>query len=189
MIMNQTKRVKSVGVYMFFVGAITAIVAAAKMPIDGSEYPNTLGLFFVAAIVAIVGNILWHKSNKKLIIAHLKANKDNEAENPVFLLRKTIPAIEALKASKKTGMEFCAEVDGIAINYIHPFTEKRHVLVDILGQAKGAEVLLIIAYAERMLNRAWSAASDEHDPEKESSINESLVNYQKALGKVEEVYS
>lgn len=187
--MDNTKRIKSIAVYMFFVGAILAIVCGAKMPSAESQYPDTLALFFVGAAMAIIGNILWHKSNRKLIIAHLKANKDNEAENPVFLLRKTIPAIETLKKANKEGMDFCDEVDTISLECIHPFTEKRHVLVDILGQAKGAEVLLIIAYAERMLNRAWSAASDHHNPEKEASIDDSLINYKKALQKVEAVYS
>ena len=52
------------------------------------------------------------------------------------------------------------------------------------AQAKGAEILLDVAYGERMLNRVWSAASDGHHQEALNSISESLVNYKKAAGKL-----
>ena len=55
--------------------------------------------------------------------------------------------------------------------------------MDLLGQSNGAEVLLKIAYAERMLNRTWSAQSDGHPPEAKASLQDSLNHYQEALAK------
>ena len=38
---------------------------------------------------------------------------------------------------------------------------------------KGAEILVTLAFGERMMNRVWSAAADGHLPEATASLNES----------------
>ena len=191
MLDQKTKNIRLIGIILFFVGSIIAISAAAKMPASGAEYPTTTGVFVVALIMGIIGNILWHKTEKASVLAQLELHKNDEVNNPIALLKKTVPAIEHImeKVDTVKGMELCARVDEVLDNYIHPFTEKRKTFMDILGQAQGAEVLLMIAYAERMLNRVWSASSDGHHEEAVNCLQDSLFNYRQALKKTEEYNS
>ena len=142
-------------------------------------------VFLTAFFITIIGNLLWHKSERQIVKAELEEHK-NDGNNPLAMLSKTVPAIEALfaKAQNTQGMDLCEEVDKVLDTHVHPFTEKRKTFMDILGQAKGAEILLDVAYGERMLNRVWSAASDGHHQEALNSITESLENYKKAAGKL-----
>ena len=42
------------------------------------------------------------------------------------------------------------------------------------GHGVGKEILVTAAYAERMLNRVWSAAADGHGPEASASLVEAV---------------
>ena len=187
MLDQKTKNMRLIGIILFFVGAIIAISAGAKMPAGGADYPDTTGIFVVALTLAIIGNILWHKTERAAVLAQLELHKNDVDANPVRLLEKTIPALEHVmeKVDIIKGMELCARVDEVLDNYVHPFTEKRKTFMDILGQAHGAEVLLMIAYAERMLNRVWSASADGHHEEAVNCLQDSLTNYQQALKKAQ----
>ncbi len=191
MLDQKTKNMRLIGMIMFFAGAIIAISAAAKVPAADADYPNTTAIFTVALMIAILGNILWHKTEKASVLAQLEMHKNDEANNPIVLLEKTIPALEHVfeQVDRVKGMELCDRVDEVLDNYIHPFTEKRKTFMDILGQAHGAEVLLMIAYAERMLNRVWSASSDGHHEEAVNCLQDSLQNYKQALRKTKEYQS
>lgn len=184
--MKNTKNMKMIGISLFVIGSIVAITAGAKMPAAGSEFPNTLFVFAVAIIAGIIGNVLWHKAEGIIVKAELEAHKNDTEGNPVSLLERTIPAVENLVELAKTtkGMDLCEKIDEVLDTYVHPFTEKRKTFIDLLGMEKGSDILLTIAYAERMLNRTWSASSDEHHPEATSSLAESLVNYKKAFAKM-----
>ena len=122
------------------------------------------------------------------VLAELEEHKNDESSNPVILLEKTIPALEELKTKSATikGMKFCDEIDRVIDSYITPFVERRKTFSDILGQARGAEVLLMLAYSERMLNRVWSATSDGHEEEALHSLEDSLSSYREALKKTQE---
>lgn len=177
------KNARVFGITLFIIGVIIAISAGAKVPVEGAEYPNTLPAFFIGIVVAIIGNFLWHKNEKKIVLAHLEHHKNDASSNPVALLKATLPAMEELyeKAKSLRGMELCSAVDEVLDKYVHPFVDKRKTFTDILGQSKGAEILLIVAYAERMLNRCWSASSDGHHEEALNVLGESLYNFKDAV--------
>lgn len=180
--MENIKKQKKVGIILFVGGVIISIILAAKVEENGNNYPST---FLGAMGLAVLGNMLWHGSERKIVKAQLEEHK-NDGNNPISMLSNTVPAIEQLynKAQNTQGMELCDEVDKVLDEHVYPFTEKRKTFMDILGQAKGAEILLDVAYGERMLNRVWSAASDGHHQEALNSISESLENYKKAAGKL-----
>ena len=46
---------------------------------------------------------------------------------------------------------------------------------------KGAEVLVVVAYGERMLNRVWSAAGDEHLLEARTCLPEAQEAFAEAV--------
>ncbi len=182
--MNQnTKNIRILGIVLFVIGTIVGISAAAKMPATGETYPDTLKVFFVSIVIAIIGNIIWRKTERQIVLAELEAHKSDTTNNPVALLKSTVPLLQKLsdRMGEIEGMAICDEVDVILDTAVHPFTERRKTFLDIMGQAKGSEVLLNVAYAERMLNRVWSAASDGHHVEAVNSLQESFDNYKKTV--------
>jgi hypothetical protein len=50
----------------------------------------------------------------------------------------------------------------------------------MFGMAKGAEILVTVAHGERILNRVWSAASDDHLPEAVKCYDEAFSALQEA---------
>ena len=183
MIDQKTKNMRLIGITLFIVSTVVAISMAAKMPEANADYPTTTIGVITALIFGIIGNILWHKTEKSSVLAELEVHKNDDKHNPVIILTQTIPVLEKLNADFDTfkDLELCEEIDSIMDQYIHPFTEKRKTFMDILGQSNGAQVLLIIAYAERMLNRTWSAMSDGYPGEAKNSLEDSIQNYKKAL--------
>ena len=93
-----------------------------------------------------------------------------------------VEPIAALQADsgKLSHVEMTSRIDDITEKYILPFAEVRHGLIDRFGTAAGAEILVTMAYAERMLNRAWSAAADEHMEESRNSLPEALAGIEEA---------
>lgn len=185
--MKNIKMFRIVGISLFVTGSIAAITAAAKVPPAGTSWVTAISPTFIAGLAwAIIGNIIWHRSERKIVLGQLEEHKNDTEKSPLGMLKSTVPAIELLyqKAQTLQGMELCEEVDKVLDQYVHPFTEKRKTFMDILGQAKGAEILLDVAYGERMLNRVWSAASDGYHQEALNSLVESLNNYKKAAGKL-----
>lgn len=182
------KNARVLGIILFVVGIIIAISSGAKVPAQGSDYPNTLTAFFIGFVIAVVGNFLWHKNEKKIVLAHLEHHKNDASNNPVALLKSTLPALEELSEKAKTldGMALCEAVDTVLDNFVHPFVDKRKTFTDILGQSKGAEILLVVAYGERMLNRCWSAASDGHHEEATNVLSESLQSFKDAVSRINE---
>lgn len=183
--MNDNQK-RKLGIVLFVVGILIAISAGAKVPEAGDKYPTTVGIFLFGLILGIAGNLLWHKTQRKIIFKELEEHKNDSEFNPVVLLESTPPAIKAIqdKIDSLNGEQVCEEVDKVLDQYVHPFTQRMSTFTDLLGKAKGAEILLIIAYAERMLNRVWSAASDGYPDEAKSCLADSLHHYEKALGKL-----
>lgn len=170
-----------IGKVLFGIGSIMAITAGAKVPEASAQWSTVLPYFFGGIMLAVGGNVLWHKDEKKNVQEMLEKHRDSE-DNPINVLGRTVTEIERLQKnfSSLTNQSVCDEIDRISEEFIHVFTDKRKTVMDILGMEKGAEVLLTVAYGERLLNRVWSACSDHHRPEAEKSLARSVENYQKA---------
>ena len=65
-------------------------------------------------------------------------------------------------------------IDHLIDTYVFPFNQTRHQILDQFGGHDGAEILVTFSGAERMLNRAWSAASDSHFTEAVEAFGHSL---------------
>ena len=72
-------------------------------------------------------------------------------------------------------------VDALLDDYVLPMGESRQQFIDRYGMEKGAELLVTLAFGERMLNRVWSAAADGHLPEAVSSLEESAEAFEEAV--------
>ncbi len=174
---TETKKSLSFGPYLFAGGILIAIAASAKLPETQGGFPDTLPIFILGAIAAVVGTILWRRQIKQ---EQEQPDTDPNAINPFERLESIQAPLLKLNDEAPTleTEALCERVDAILQEYVIPFAMARHKVVEKLGMDKGAELLVVVAYGERMLNRAWSAAADEHAPESVASIQEACEAFQ-----------
>ncbi len=79
------------------------------------------------------------------------------------------------------GVNMARRVSFLLDKYLLPFAAARQEVILMLGQYKGVEVLVAVAQGERLLNRMYSAASDDH-------VIEAMATYPKALMAIENAY-
>ena len=108
--------------------------------------------------------------------------QSHDASNPFALLADVQSPLDELLADvgEFETHEICDRVDDILAKYVLPFAEVRRGVIDRLGMEKGAEILVVVAYGERMLNRVWSAASDGHLPEAMSVLPDAIAAFNEA---------
>jgi hypothetical protein len=149
------------GPLFFTVGVLVSITGGAKVPEKVGQWPDTVPVFLIGAVFAAVGIVLWRREKKRGIESAL-AQGDGEEKSPFALLADSVSPTQKLgqDIAGLPAPEICERVDGILETYILPFAEVRQRVIDRLGMSAGAEILVVMAYAERMMNRTWSAAAD-----------------------------
>lgn len=180
--MSSSNKVSPAGPAMFGLGIIVAIAGATKLPVDGSKWPDTWPVFVVGAILSVVGITLWRIAEAKLNAEVGKG--DDGRSDPLKLLQDALPAAQSIEAEldNLTNEALCERVDQVLVTFILPAAEARQDVVKKLGMERGAEILVNAAYAERMLNRVWSAAADGHKPEASSSLLEAVEAMKETAG-------
>lgn len=161
-----------VGPLSFGVGIIIAIAGATKLPADGTKWPDTWPIFLVGALLSVAGIVFWRMAQSNQDAA--AATGQDGKSDPLELLQAAVPAVKAVEADFKdlNSETLCERIDAVLQAYIVPAAEARQDLVKKLGMERGAEILVTAAYAERMLNRVWSASADGHLPEAGASLTE-----------------
>lgn len=160
------------GPLSFGVGIIIAIAGATKLPADGTKWPDTWPVFLIGALLAVAGIVLWRISEAKQDAVNSQG--EDGKSDPLELLQAALPAVKAIEADLQelTTDTLCERIDAVLQDYVVPAAEGRLELVKKLGMGRGAEILVTAAYAERMLNRVWSASADGHLPEASASLSE-----------------
>ena len=168
------------GPLLFFVGILVAISGSAKMPAEGADFPDTTGIFIAGAVVAILGTILWRKAVARKASEALQESNETDA---IGLLKNAIGPCRALREdiSTLTPNAICDRIDQLLNEYILPFADNRQQVLNRLGMNEGAELLVTIAYGERMLNRTWSAASDGYPQEALAVYPDAVDAFEEAI--------
>ncbi len=178
---------KKVAPAIFGVGIMAAISGGAKVPAKIGEWPDSVPIFLVGAVIALIGLVLWRMETAKERRAIAEGASQVEGQDPfVFLADVQAPAAEL--AGEIDGLEasvICDRVDVLLETYILPLAEVRQLFIDKVGMDKGAEILVTIAYGERMLNRTWSAAGDGHLPEARAVYPDAVAALAEAQGQAE----
>jgi hypothetical protein len=144
------------------------------------EMPDTKWYFTVGIVFAGTGLGLWWKDVFAARQRDSDADSAESSGNPIALLREATDTLSSLKLVDPTSDEICAKVDEILSKTVMPMIEVRQRLIDSLGMNVGAEVLVVAAAGERLLNRAWSAAADGDIPEALESIRKSGLAFAEA---------
>jgi hypothetical protein len=129
-------------------------------------WPGSLPIFAFGAFLAFIGLVVWRVALRAEVASRL-ANQQEDNSNPFVLLKQVIEPLATLEGDID-GLDneaLCDRVDVILETYVLPFAEVRQGIIEQLGMAEGAEILVTVAFGERMLNRVWSASSDGHVPE------------------------
>ena len=164
---------KIISILFFTLSIIVGISLAAKMTPKG-VVPESLGIFIVSIIVGIVSLIFWHKAVKleaKEAVKHVDEN-----ESPMQTLNSLFEKMKVIKESGPFQPGFCDQIDELSDGDIFNFYEKSDILKELLGQEKGAEIILTFAQTERLINRSWSAFSDGHLEEATNSFEQAYIN-------------
>lgn len=168
---------KLIAIAVLIIGSVIAATAAMRMPADDQKFPPTWPFVIVGTVIAAAGVGLWHwEIARERRGTHLKTD---EKSDPFVLLKAIQEPLQRLQqsASSMTTHEITTQVESLIRTYVVPFSEVRNKVTDQLGMRRGAEVLVDFAVVERMLNRAWSAASDQYQSEAVSSIEEASTAY------------
>jgi hypothetical protein len=162
---------KHIGFGLFSLGTIVAVTAGAKAPAKIGEWPDTLPVFIVGALVCIVGLVLWHRGTTA---ETKRAITEGEQKDPVALIDALQAPLNALgeEVGELDADRIMNRVDALLNGFVLPFAEVRRQVIDRFGMEQGAEILVVMAYGERILNRTWTAAADGHLPEARSCYAE-----------------
>ena len=68
--------------------------------------------------------------------------------------------------------------DELLETWVLPFAEVRQTIIQRFGMEEGADVLVTVAYGERMLNRVWSASADGHPQEARACLPEAIAAFE-----------
>lgn len=172
-----TLREESNKAALYAEGAAGSVVSV-DLPVD-AKWPGTTPLWALFAFVAAVGVALWRYGVKQQAKTGLDHVADDE--NPFTLLSRLAPAARELgeQIGSLEVREVPERVEALLTTYVLPLALVRQKIIDRLGMKAGSEILVVVAYGERMLNRVVSAASDGHLPE-------ALASYPDALAALEE---
>lgn len=173
---------------LFGVGVTVAITCGAKQPASiamdaplADKFPDTLPGFLAGVLLAVIGIVLW-RADLKREQREADAGDLTDDRNPVALLQGVVAPARALlqDIGQLNGKAITVRVDELLDNFILPFAEVRQGIVRRFGMREGAELLVTVAYGERMLNRTWSAAADGHLPEANASFPEAVQAFELA---------
>jgi hypothetical protein len=165
---------------VFSIGIAFAIACAAK-PAAIGQWPDTKVLYLAGVGVCVAALIAWRWS--------ISSGKINSIEDGSSTTKDLFEKLHQCrdcarqigeKLNELDSASLCQAIDELLINYMNPFVESRHVLIDHFGMSKGSDILLKTAFAERQFNRVWSASSD-HCP------GEAKVSFEMALSAMNEI--
>jgi len=170
---------KRYGMALYMLGIALAVIGGAKLPLNGDIWPDTLFLFNDGVILALLGLVLW-----KYSVSNANAKPKKGQRTAQQILMDMGPILEDLYRSVDdlACYQLLEYVKILREQYLIPMGERNAQIVNRFGMEKSAELLIAISYGERILNRVYSAAADQHHDEAASCVEE-------AYGVFQEIYS
>ncbi len=164
-----------------------AVVKKAGLLVLGAKseriggWPDSIPIFLFGVLLAVLGLLTW-KRGLAIEVSIQMAHQAHHSSNPFSILANVQTPLKDLQADfdELNIVQVCERVDEILAGYIWPFAEVRRGVIDRLGMDLGAEILVVVAYGERMLNRVWSAASDGHLGEAFSVLPDAISAFEEA---------
>jgi hypothetical protein len=167
-------------------GSLIAAVRVKEFSFTRWQHKWGLTVFGLAIAGMAGGALLTRRAARRRRIAQAGAARGQDARDsaatPAAALQRISTALAALRqdvereADNHVRLKIIVErVGEMQRTAIDAFLEMQADLVDRLGMGAAAEVLDRFAVAERQINRAWSAASDDALDEAQSSLAEAAA--------------
>ncbi|MDM8560996.1 hypothetical protein [Candidatus Parabeggiatoa sp. HSG14] len=172
-----------IGFLLFSVGIIMALICAAKLPAPNATWSDMYFIYGIAMVVALVGLVLLRLPQAFLQKCNPAILSDQTNSSAMELLQELLVDMHTFgkNINNLDKVEITKQVNTLLDTYVLPFAAAQHEIIDLLGQYQGVEVLAAAAQGERLLNRMWSAASDDHKAE-------TIATYPKALAAFREAH-
>jgi len=169
-----------VGLSVFTMSIIIALISAAKLPVSPQIWSDQLVVYAIAILFALLGLWLLRRTPVTLL-----PNPSNLTAHPqcvslellIQLLLEMRDLKQEIEHSDRTAI--LNRVQILLDKYIIPFTAQQQEIFKQLGKPQGIKIIMIVALGERLLNRVWSAACD-------GCFKEAYHSYLKALAAFEE---
>ncbi len=182
------------GITLFTLGVIIAISGAAKLPAPvepeispaaGDEvrapiFPDTWPICVLGICCGVAGVVMWRWGLPAVDRDRAERADDgrstNGETNPAERLLGTVHAANRLESEidKIHGDRLLAALDALLEQHLLPLADVRQRVLGHFGMSTGAEILVALAFGERMVNRAWSAAADGYPAEARRSCREAV---------------
>lgn len=168
-----------VGLSVFTISIIVALISAAKLPVSPQIWSDQLVVYAVAILFALLG--LWLLRRASVASTNPSTFTAHPQCISLELLQQLLPEMQALQQeiehSDRTAI--LNRVQILLDKYIIPFTAQQQEIFQQLGKTQGIKIIMVVALGERFLNRVWSAACD-------GCFKEAYHSYLKALAAFEE---
>ena len=171
-----------VGLSIFTVGIIVALISAAKLPLSSQTWSDQLVIYVFAIFFALLG--LW-----LLRRIPVTSNYQPTVTIPptvcisIELLQQLLSEMPNLKRDIEQSDRIATlnRVQNLLDKTIMPFTTQQQEIFQQFGRSQGIKIIMIVALGERLLNRIWSAACDGHFKEAAHSYLKALAAFEEAL--------
>jgi hypothetical protein len=154
---------------LFGVSGIGALISAAKIPPGGETWADTHAWFSLAALGMVIALVGLRPDKNRLKTEHIAP----PAREWLAALRAELHLLPADLPQTET----LAQLERIHTRYFLPFNQPswRVAFAAQLDPARAASILDQLARGERILNRLWSAISDDHRVESQAVHAQALA--------------
>jgi hypothetical protein len=167
---------------LLVLGCIAGVIAgAAPLEVKAFGYPTMALLAAVSAALLLCGTWMRFAGDRERAAGESTSVGGSIAAAGEAML--ALPAEVRALRSHAAALEpsaLAAEIDQLIAKRIYPVLEAQSALVAAQGFARYASHTSPWAAGERMLYRAWSAATDGHLPEALASLDEALPHLDEA---------
>ncbi|MBB76899.1 MAG: hypothetical protein CMJ75_20535 [Planctomycetaceae bacterium] len=173
------KPLQTIGCPVFFIGLVISICAAAKQPAEGATYPSTWLTFLAFSTLSLVGLVLWRWKPQ---LPQEPSPAAATSQRPQIDIQATLSGLlqRVDSISQQQAFTSLETIDTLMQEHVQPLGEARQQIIDQLGLKAGAELLVTMAYGERMYNRTWSALADGHLDEAQQVFHDGTEAFREA---------
>jgi len=177
------------GIALYALGIVLAIVGAAKLPAPDHQWPSTWPLFAGGAAIATLGLVRWRSGIKAEAKQGQLAGRSAQELLALLVEARDMGGTLEAEFDELDSLAIRARIDEILDTTLLPFVEDRYVLVETYGMKRGADIILKASAAERNFNRVWSAAADDHLPEAQTALQTAVAQMEGLVAEIRPLVS
>ena len=167
----------AIGQILFYIGIAVGITCASKMPLEGSNWPNTVLPFSVSLLFSIIGLVGWRMGHRN---SQRDSSTTEDQTHPQRLLEQLAVEMKTLSEQHNQNQpmqELQIQVVTIIEQYLIPISDQQQELYRSFGMERAAHILITLSYVQRIFHRFQSALADGHEPEAQNCIAEVLEGF------------